>query len=908
MVFMNDALSGLIRFFPKSFLTAFLGTKWVYIIQDKEIVVRSWREDRFGEEQVFSQSAAGQTEFGIFLSRPDLEQHTAYVLVDLIDEELQTHNIPGLRGAARKGLIERRLERLFRQTSYRRAVTQGRVSGGAERILFSGLTSPHLVRPWLQILQEKNIRIAGMWSIALLSSLLLHKIAPLSTNVLFVSLNSAGQRQTFFSSGQPLVSRLVPRQYGDIKQAAEAIYSETGRTRLYLNGLRLLSRELPLDVFVLCSAQLFDLLRSEPQKIIGSTIQPVAIDKLTTAAGLCGSLPIGEMELLFAQYLLQKTPRNQYATPEELKSIRYFVAKKMFPDEVAAAVVSTQGLGHGVRRVGDALLEMGAISSFQLEIALAEQQRLGHPLGKVLITLGFISEEKMRDLLGVALEQEIVDLDIGAVDSRAVRFIPNHFAKKHNILPLAWDEESKILTVATANTFNLAVLDKLQVLLPDDVTVKPKLAGESELSGVIDTVYGIELSIEGILREIETGEVDIESLAVDDGNFSNPMTRLVNALLTDAVKRESSDIHINPMSGFVQVRYRIDGVLREVRILQKKYFSGLVVRIKVLSGMDIAENRIPQDGHFSQEIANSTIDFRVSIQPTSNGENIVLRVLDRNKGLISLENLGINQKNIAILNKLMKQPEGIILVTGPTGCGKTTTLYSMLSTINAQEKNIMTLEDPVEYPLDSILQTSVNNAVDLGFATGVRSMLRQDPDIILVGEIRDLETAQMALRAAMTGHQVYSTLHANSAMAAIFRLLNIGLRPDMLAGNIIGILAQRLVRKLCRKCKQAYTPDKEAEVLLHGDTLIGQIYSAVGCDHCEGSGYKGRICVMEGLIIDDDFNDLISCSAPQSEFRQMAKDKNLVVMADSGRQLVVEGITSLGEVSRVLGMHYVEKL
>ncbi|HIJ84537.1 MAG TPA: type II/IV secretion system protein [Magnetococcales bacterium] len=545
---------------------------------------------------------------------------------------------------------------------------------------------------------------------------------------------------------------------------------------------------------------------------------------------------------------------------------------------------------------------MKAISSQQLEIALAEQKRLGYPLGKVLITLGFLSEERLRDLLGTALAQESVDLSLGSIDTQAIGFIPKYFAKRHNILPLDWNPHSKTLTVATANTFNMAALDKLQSLLPVDVHVRPKLAGESELTAAIDSVYGIELSVDGILNELETGEVDIDSLGVDDGYFSNPMLRLVNALLTDAVKRGASDLHVNPMSGFIRIRYRIDGVMREARILNRKYLSGLVVRIKVMAGMDIAETRTPQDGHFAMEIANANIDFRVSIQPTSHGENVVLRILDRNRRLVDLQHLGLDPGDVATLQGLMRRPEGIILVTGPTGSGKTTTLYAMLSTINTLEKNIMTLEDPLEIPLDSILQTSVNKAVDLDFASGVRSMLRQDPDIIMVGEIRDLETAEMALRAAMTGHQVYSTLHANSAMAAIFRLLNIGLRSDMLSGNIIGIMAQRLVRKLCLGCRVSVPVDPFVGSFFNDHPGTDTIYRSGGCRICEGTGYQGRTIAMETLVVDDDFNDLISLNAPQADFRRLARGKKNPVMLDSGKKLVVEGVTSVDEVTRVLGL------
>ncbi|MBF0131329.1 MAG: Flp pilus assembly complex ATPase component TadA [Magnetococcales bacterium] len=601
------------------------------------------------------------------------------------------------------------------------------------------------------------------------------------------------------------------------------------------------------------------------------------------------------MDLLFAQFLLKTLPASHYKPKlPERTTAQNSLETSTLPTGKAAS--------QPVHRVGDLLVEMKVISEQQLDIALAEQKRLGYPIGKVLVTLGFISEERMRDLLGASLEQEIVDLNLGTFDSQALNYLPKHFAKRHNILPLDWNPTTRTLTVATANTFNMAALDKLQSLLPEDVHVKPKLASESELTAAIDSAYGIELSLEGILNELETGEVDSESLLEDEGNFSNPMLRLVNAMLTDAVKRNASDLHINPMANLIRIRYRIDGVLREARILNRKYLPALVVRIKVMSGLDITETRTPQDGHFSLEIANSSIDFRVSIQPTNHGENMVLRILDRNRRLVGLEQLGLNEEDIGAINRLMQRSEGIILVTGPTGCGKTTTLYAMLSRINTLEKNVMTLEDPLEIPLDAILQTSVNKAVDLDFASGVRSMLRQDPDIIMVGEIRDLETAEMALRAAMTGHQVFSTLHANSAMAAIFRLLNIGLRSDMLAGNITGIMAQRLVRKLCTQCRVPISPDPYVGSFFRDHPGSQPVYRSSGCRACENTGYNGRTCIMEILVIDDDFNDLISLNAPQADFRKLARERKLPIMADSGKKLVLEGVTSVDEVIRVLGM------
>lgn len=410
--------------------------------------------------------------------------------------------------------------------------------------------------------------------------------------------------------------------------------------------------------------------------------------------------------------------------------------------------------------------------------------------------------------------------------------------------------------------------------------------------------------MEGIIRELETGTIDMESLSTDQGGqFSHPMVRLVEMLLTDAVHREASDIHIEPEMGFVRIRYRIDGVLSDVRNLHRDYLSGLIVRIKVLSGMNIAETRAPQDGRFSFNIAMRAIDFRVASQPTTYGENLVLRILDRNKGIMRLEELGLSKQTLMTLKLMMAKPEGIILVTGPTGSGKTTTLYSMLSFLNTEQVNIMTLEDPVEYPMQMVRQTAVNPAANLDFANGIRSMLRQDPDIILVGEIRDKDTAQMALRAAMTGHQVFSTLHTNSALGVFPRLLDIGVSAEILSGNIIGILSQRLIRVLCPACKKPHDPTSlERRLLgLDGDKSC-KIYTEVGCAKCHHIGYKGRMTVMEAIRMDEDFDELVEKGAAKTAILQLARKKGVCFIAEDGIRRVLNGMTSLEEVTRVLDL------
>lgn len=554
--------------------------------------------------------------------------------------------------------------------------------------------------------------------------------------------------------------------------------------------------------------------------------------------------------------------------------------------------------------LGELLLSKGVLSSDQLRIALYEQRCSGEPLGKLMLSLGFVSESVLRDALSENLGQVSVDLSTILADAQAIHLVPKDVAKRFMLLPVALDQEHNRLTLAMANPNNLVALDQLRMLLKDRYELETLLAAESDLVLAIDQYYGFELSIDGILNEIETGIVDWVSLQNADAEYNQPVVRLIDALLADACTRGASDIHFEPESSFVRIRYRIDGVLRQIRALHKTYWPAMVVRLKVISKMNIAETRAPQDGRISMTLAGRPLDFRVAAQPTTWGENIVLRILDRQKGLVKMEQLGLSAENLQILELMISRPEGIILVTGPTGSGKTTTLYSILSNINTEAVNIMTLEDPVEYPIPLLRQTSVNESAKMDFANGIRSMMRQDPDIILVGEIRDPDTAEMAFRAAMTGHQVYSTLHTNSAISSLPRLLDIGVQPDILAGNIIGIIAQRLVRKLCPDCREVYAPDPFERRLL-GLNPEGEhvpVYRAIGCPKCEYQGYKGRMAVMEILKISAELDELIAKHATRLEVRNVAAAHGFKTMADDACRRVLEGLTSLEEVVRVLDL------
>ncbi len=554
-------------------------------------------------------------------------------------------------------------------------------------------------------------------------------------------------------------------------------------------------------------------------------------------------------------------------------------------------------------RLGELLIQQGLISTDQLAIALAEQRNNNIPIGRLLVRLGFVTETAIRDIMARTIGQESIDLSQVVADVEALKLVPQEFARRNRVLPIAYDPVYQALTIATTEIFNIVAMDQLRAMLGVHIEIKTQLAAEAQLEDYIDQFYGYELSVDGILKEIETGEIDYESLPSGDDEYTQPMVRLVNALLVDAVKRGASDIHFEPEYAFLRIRYRIDGVLETVRSLHKSYMPGITVRLKVVSDMNIAETRAPQDGRLSLTLNGRPVDFRVSTQPTIHGENIVLRVLDREKSIIRLDRMNLLQPALAKLNLMLARPEGILIVTGPTGSGKTTTLYSLLAQVNDETVNIMTLEDPVEYPLTLMRQTSVNEVARMDFANGIRSIMRQDPDIILIGEVRDRETAEMAFRAAMTGHQVFTTLHTNSALGAFPRLQDIGIQPDIMAGNIIGVIAQRLVRVLCPHCKEAYEPPPEERTLLgHHLQAVSRLYRAAGCRQCDNKGYKGRTAIMELLVMDADLDELLARRATAKELRAAAMAKDFRPLAEEGLQRVIDGVTSLAEVSRAIDL------
>ncbi len=554
-------------------------------------------------------------------------------------------------------------------------------------------------------------------------------------------------------------------------------------------------------------------------------------------------------------------------------------------------------------RLGELMVQQGLISQDQLRIALIEHKQNDIPIGRQLVLLGFVSEGMVRDLVAQNIGQEGIDLSKVVADGDALKMVPEDFSRRFHILPVSYEESTKTMTIAMADMFNVVALDQLRAMLGGQIQLKPMLAADAQLEEFIDQFYDYELSVDGILKEIETGEIDYQSLATDGDEYTQPVVRLVGALLMDAVKKGASDIHFEPEFAFLRIRYRIDGVLQQVRSLHKNYWPGVAVRLKVISGMDIAETRSAQDGRLNMNLCGRPIDFRVSTHPTIHGENIVLRVLDREKSIIPLERMGLRTTTHDELKVMMSRPEGILVVTGPTGSGKTTTLYSLLSYKNTEAVNIMTLEDPVEYPVPMMRQTSVSEVNKVDFANGIRSIMRQDPDIILVGEVRDEDTAMMAFRAAMTGHQVFTTLHTNSALGAFSRLTDIGISSDIMVGNIIGIVAQRLVRVLCPHCKEPVKPNSDQRKMLgvkRNETA--EIFKAVGCSKCNQTGFRGRMAIIEILRIDADMDALIARRAHLDELQKLALAKGFVTLADDGVRRILEGYTSIEEVMRVIDL------
>ena len=555
-------------------------------------------------------------------------------------------------------------------------------------------------------------------------------------------------------------------------------------------------------------------------------------------------------------------------------------------------------------RMGDRMIAMGLIDSGQLNVALQEKKVSNKMLGQILVDLGFITEQTLIAFIAESSGFGVFDPSNSIVDGDALGLLEKEVAMKQKVLPVSVDGDD--VYVAMVDPYDVVAMDTLRANLPKGVRVKPMLVAGQVMEEAIDAAYGYASSINAILKELEDEE-ELEDVAtLEEGEaFSHPVVRLVNALVFDAVKIGASDLHFEPEENFIRLRYRVDGVLYTAQTLHKKHWNSISQRIKILSEMNIADKINAQDGRFGINVGGREVDFRVSSLPTVHGENIVLRVLDKSSSIMELTDLGFSDHNLSLIRKSQTKPEGIIIVTGPTGSGKTTSLYSMLNEINTVDVNIQTLEDPVEYSLPMIRQTAVREGI-LDFGDGIKALLRQDPDIIFIGEIRDQTTAEMALKAAMTGHQVYTTLHTNDSFGAIPRLLDLGLKPGMIAGAIVSVFAQRLTRRLCGSCKEAYTPDADECKILGVDPADPpEVYRARqgGCGICGGQGYKGRIAVAEILTFDEDMDEILAKGADKVDLKNEAIKKGFKSMKDDGILKVLEGVTDLAALSKVVDIN-----
>lgn len=570
----------------------------------------------------------------------------------------------------------------------------------------------------------------------------------------------------------------------------------------------------------------------------------------------------------------------------------------------AVQVIGSTGLeekGPERQRMGDKLVSMGLITPDQLNVALQEKKISNKMIGEIFVDLGFIDAETLTNFLATSSGLSVFDPKTTIMDASALELVNKEMAQKHLILPFSIEGDD--LLVAMADPYDIVALDILRKHLPKNLKVKPAVTTPQILSDAIDVAYGYASSVSAILKELEGQDADdlgdVAGLSEDEA-YSHPLVRLVNALIFEAVKGGASDLHFEPEENFVRLRYRLDGVLSTVQILHRQHWNGISQRIKLMASLNIADKLSPQDGRIKMAVGGRDVDFRVSSLPTVYGENIVMRVLDKQSSIMPLSDLGFSDHNKDLITRAQKRPEGIVIVTGPTGSGKTTTLYSMLNEINTVDVNIQTLEDPVEYSLPMIRQTQIREGI-LEFADGIRALLRQDPDIIFIGEIRDKVTAEMALQAAMTGHQVYTSLHTNDSFGALPRLFDLGMVPGMVAGNIISIFAQRLTRTLCSNCKQPHAPtDEECKIL--GVTDIPEIFTANkgGCSACAEKGYKGRIAVVEILSFDEDMDEVVARGGTKIELKDIAVAKGFKNMKDDAMLKILDGITTFEAVSKVV--------
>ncbi|QQE73717.1 Flp pilus assembly complex ATPase component TadA [Brevibacillus composti] len=546
----------------------------------------------------------------------------------------------------------------------------------------------------------------------------------------------------------------------------------------------------------------------------------------------------------------------------------------------------------GRKRLGDILVESGLISEEQLQEALVEQKKSKLKLGDHLLQQGYITEQQLIEILEFQLGIPHVSLYRFKMDPSLSSIVTEEVAKRYSLIPLK--KEGNRLTVAMVDPLDYFAIDELR--LSTGFVIEPVIATRDEVHRAISRMYSMQGSVKELMEKMEIDEIE-ESRIVDE---DSPIVRLVNQMFEQAVQLRASDIHIDPQEDGVRIRYRVDGVLRTERVLPRHMIGILTARIKIMSNLNIAERRTPQDGRIQMHVDYKEIDVRVSTLPTIYGEKIVMRLLDISNALIEIDKLGLTNRNLAYFRDLVNRPNGIMLVTGPTGSGKTTTLYAALNHLNQEDVNIITVEDPVEYQLEGINQVQVNDGIGMSFASVLRSILRQDPDIIMVGEIRDRDTAEIAIRAALTGHQVLSTLHTNDAVSSVTRLLDMGIPPFLLASSLNGVLAQRLVRRICKECKQEVAATEQEKALFAQRGLtVETLWRGTGCGSCSMTGYRGRLAVHESFRMDDTLRQMMIQRLPAGEYKKHAVKNGMVLMFDDALLKVRQGFTTLEEIYRI---------
>ena len=551
-------------------------------------------------------------------------------------------------------------------------------------------------------------------------------------------------------------------------------------------------------------------------------------------------------------------------------------------------------------RLGDVLVNSGVISAEDLEKGLARQKGSGRKLGEVLVDEGIVTEENIARALSDQLHYDMIDLQNVEVEEEVLKLVPANVLKKYKVLPFEYSQETMMLRVAMADPMDIAALDDINIIT--NMQVEPVVATTRGVMLAIDRYYGqaeVNSALEEYTREKESQMMEQEDLYSEDVNNS-PIVQLVKSMIEQAVRQRASDIHIEPMERQVRIRYRIDGALYEKATYSIRLLPAMVARIKIVGGMDISEKRKPQDGRITQIVDRHEYDIRVSILPTVYGEKTVMRLTSKNALTKEKSQLGFSPEELKKFDHILMNPHGILLVTGPTGSGKSTTLYTALSELNKEDVNIITVEDPVEANIDGINQVQVNNKANLTFASALRSILRQDPDIIMIGEIRDQETASIAVQASITGHLVVSTLHTNSAASTITRLADMGIEPYLIADSTIGVIAQRLARRLCPECKRAKKADAEdLELLLKGPDEDITIYEPCGCPKCDGTGFRGRIGVYEIMEVTQPLKTIISKNGSAEDIKNKALEEGMSTLRMSATKYVLQGITSIKEMMRV---------